>query len=409
MKRLILFGAATLAVASSVIASRNTAKANGWTSSLDSLRSPAGPGSAQPNLAIAPDGRIYMSWLQAADSGFALRFSSFDGRAWLAPQTIRTGRDFFVNWADFPSIQALDDGRLAAHWLQRTGSATYAYGVRVALSNDDGLTWSAAVTPHRDTSPTEHGFVSLWREGDQLGAVWLDGRKFKMARDPQNEMTVVTTMLDATGKPGAEATLDARACDCCQTSAAMTANGPIVVYRDRSADEIRDIYVARRVKGKWTAPAAVHHDAWRINACPVNGPAVKARDKRVAVAWFTAASDSPRVKLAFSSNGGATFSPPTRIDDGNPSGRVDVALLADGGALVSWVERIGGDTAAVRVRRVHRNGESAAPVTIASSSAARASGFPRMAVVGEHVMFAWTAPGRPSMIKVARLPLASIR
>jgi len=376
---------------------------------LDSLPSPAGPGSAEPNLAVSPDGRVYLSWHEPADSGFALRLAVFDGRTWSAAQTVRTGRDFFVNWADFPSVEALGGGKLAAHWLQRTGRPTYAYGVRVALSNDEGRTWSAPIVPHSDTSLTEHGFVSLWRENDKLGAVWLDGRKFKEGRSPQNEMTVVTTMLDPTGKTGEEVTLDARACDCCQTSAAMTVQGPIVAYRDRSPDEIRDIYFVRRVKGKWTNPAAVHNDGWKINACPVNGPAVAAIGDRVALAWFTAADEKPRVNLAMSSSSGQKFSAPIRIDEGNPTGRVDVAVLRDGGALVTWIERTGGDTAAVRLRRVDRKGKSGAAVTIAASSASRASGFPRMVIVGEHLMIAWTAPGRPSAVRVARLPLASIR
>jgi hypothetical protein len=182
-----------------------------------------------------------------------------------------------------------------------------------------------------------------------------------------------------------------------------------VVYRDRSADEIRDIYVVRRVKGRWTAPAAVHNDGWRIAACPVNGPAVDANGNRVAVAWFTAAGDKPEVNLAFSQNGGEKFGNPIHFDDGNPAGRVDVALLSDDGALVTWIERTGGDTATVRLRRVDRKGKAARSVTIATSSAARASGFPRLVVAGDQVLFAWTAPGKPSMVRVSRLALASVR
>ncbi|MGH7678759.1 MAG: hypothetical protein ACRENU_09855 [Gemmatimonadaceae bacterium] len=377
--------------------------------SADSLASPAGPGSAEPNLSVGPDGRVYLSWHEPLDSGFVLRLSSFDGRAWSAPRTVRAGRDFFVNWADFPSIEALGGGRLAAHWLQRTGSGTYAYGVRIAYSKDDGRTWSTPVTPHRDSSNTEHGFVSMWRENNGVGAAWLDGRKFKPTRSPTNEMMVVSTALDAAGAPGSEVTLDTRACDCCQTSAAMTAGGPIIAYRDRSPDEIRDVYVVRRVEGKWTEPKAVHDDNWKIAACPVNGPAVAASGDRVALAWFTAANDSPRVKLAFSGDRGATFGAPVRIDEGSPAGRVDVAMLRNGDALVSWIERTGGDTAAVRVRRVSRGGRASEPRTVAASSAARASGFPRMVIVDDRVMFAWTAPTRPSTVRVARMALNDIR
>ena len=48
-------------------------------------------------------------------------------------------------------------------------------------------------------------------------------------------------------------------------------------------------------------------------------------------------------------------------------------------------------------------------MTIASNSAARASGFPKMAVTGANVLFAWTVPGRPSMVRVARAPLAEFK
>ena len=415
MRIALLVGSAALIVTAMSTAPDAAARTQPFVS--DTLPSPTAPGATTPNLVVAPDGKVYMSWLEPADSGYALRFAVLDGRTWSAPKTIRKGRDFFVNWADFSSMEILDGGRLAAHWLQRNGTTTYAYGVKVSQSTDGGATWSTPVTPHRDSSPNEHGFVALWRDRNQLGAAWLDGRKFKPANHDApgghgpstNEMMLVSTTLDARGRLGTEVVLDERTCDCCQNSAAMTSEGPIVAYRNRSPDEIRDIYVTRRVNGKWTPGAAVHDDNWKIAACPVNGPNVDARGKRVALAWFTAANDSAKVKMSFSDNAGASFSPPVRVDEGRPSGRVDVTILADGGALVTWIERTGGDTAAVRARRVSLSGQVGAPITIASSSAARASGFPRMALTGNDVVFAWTVPGRPSAIRVSRVPLAELR
>src|SRR5688500_4381517 len=161
---------------------------------IDSIASPAAPGAAEPNLTVADDGRVYMTWLEPTDSGFALRFAVLDGKQWSAPGTIRAGRDFFVNWADFPSIEVLDGGRLAAHWLQRNGTGTYAYGVRISQSSDGGRTWSSSLTPHRDTSQSEHGFVAMWRERGKLGAVWLDGRKLsEEGHSPGNDMTIYKT------------------------------------------------------------------------------------------------------------------------------------------------------------------------------------------------------------------------
>ena len=402
---LLVLGAASLIAAAGW---RATPAAR--TATIEELPSPAAPGSAEPNFAVSPDGTVYLTWLEPADSGHALRIASFNGTSWSPARTIRSGRDFFVNWADFPSVEVLADGRLAAHWLQRTGTGTYAYGVRIAQSVDGGLTWSAPIVPHRDTSLTEHGFVALWRDGAQLGAAWLDGRKFTgSGHDAAKEMLLASTTIGRGGERGVERRLDERVCDCCQTAAALTSTGPLLVYRDRSPDEIRDIAIVRRVRGTWTRPALVHRDNWRINACPVNGPAIDTRANRVAVAWFTAANDTARVRVAFSENAGARFRPPVRVDDGRPAGRVDVLVLGDGSALVSWIERVGGDTAEVRVRRVRADGRAGGPVTIATSSAARASGFPRMVAAGQNVLFAWTQPGRPSAVRLARLPIAAFR
>ena len=382
----------------------------------DSLPSPAGPGSGEPNLAVAPDGRVYLSWLEPMpDSGHALRFAALDGAtgAWSEARTIASGTNFFVNWADFPSVLPLANGALAAHWLQRNGPGRVAYDVRLARSTDGGATWTPSVVPHRDGTQNEHGFVSLWPAGgDSVGAVWLDGRKYGAGgshgddHGAAGEMTLMTGTLAADGTVGAEQLLDARTCDCCQTTVAVTSRGPVVLYRDRSPAEIRDIAVVRRVDGTWTEPAILHADGWEIGACPVNGPSVSADGEQVVAAWFTGARDTARVHASFSADAGATWSAPVQIDGGQPAGRVGAVLLEDGSALVSWLERTGGESAAVRVRRVSRDGTLGEPVTVTESSAARSSGFPRMARSGDAVYLAWTQPGTPSQVRVARLTLA---
>jgi hypothetical protein len=370
------------------------------------VASPAGAGSGMPQLTTAPDGRVLLSWLEpVGERVYALRLSILQDGGWSAPTTVVERPDFFVNWADFPSAVALPDGRLAVHWLERIAEATYAYGVRVAQSLDGGRTWSAPVTPHRDTSPQEHGFVTLFARGDSLAAVWLDGRNFEGHEGHHGEggaeMMLLYTTIAADGSLGPELALDTRVCDCCQTAAAHTDAGPVVVYRDRSPEEIRDISIVRLRDGAWTAPQAVHADGWHITGCPVNGPAIAAEGSQVAVAWFTAAQDTARVRVAFSDDDGASFTPPLRVDDGDPIGRVDVVMLDDGSALVSWLERTE-DGAEVRVRSVNRTGRLTPAQTVAASEAARASGFPRMTRLGDEVWFAWTMPGERSQVHLAR-------
>ena len=370
------------------------------------LQSPAAPGSGQPNLSTAPDGRVYLSWLDRLGEGrFALRFAIKEKSGWSAPRTVAEGANWFVNWADFPSLIVLPDGSLAAHWLAKSSSGKFSYDVMVARSFDGGKTWTRPLTPHRDGTPTEHGFVSLFPAPDgSLAAVWLDGREMKGEDSHSGEhgnMTLRYATIRRDDSLADEAVIDAKVCECCQTSAALTSAGPVVVYRDRSDEEVRDISIVRLQRGKWSAPQTIHRDNWRLNGCPVNGPAVAAAGKQVAVAWFTAVSNTPRVQLAFSNDAGETFGAPVTIDDGNPAGRVDVLLLRDGSALVCWLEKLP-DGGAVRVRRVRPEGRKETSLTVAPSGTARSNGFPQMARSADSVIFAWTG----DRVLTAELPVS---
>jgi hypothetical protein len=386
---------------------------------------PAAAGASTPFAATA-GAAVLLSWVEPTPTGHALRFARWDGSAVSEPATVAEGAGWFANWADFPSIMQLPDGRLAAHWLQRSGPGRYSYDVMLTWSDDAGATWSAPVKPHRDGTESEHGFVSLFAYGSDLGLVWLDGRQFVTAADASGgdgghasgaangaghggngggEMMVVFTTLRRDGSLGEEVVLDRRACDCCQTAVASTAAGPLVFYRDRSPDEVRDIAVVRIRAGEPTVPRPVHDDGWVIHGCPVNGPAADARVDDVAVAWFTAAHEEPTVNVAFSRDAGATFGVPVRIDEGHPVGRVDLLFTDDGRAFVVWLEHAG-EGAELRGRLVDADGRVGPSRALAATSAQRASGFPRMARRGGDVLLLWTEPGEPSGIAAAAIPFA---
>ena len=405
-------------------------------SDLRELPSPAAAGGITPYLSAGSDGTVLLSWQEPAGSGHAVRMARLVGSTWSEPRTIATGDDFFVNWADFPSVIEMPDGSLAAHWLQREGPDTYAYGVRIARSSDGGESWSSPLTPHLDGTLTEHGFVSLFPTPDgSLAAVWLDGRDFaraaaenaersdasveaegtdsgahtdgSAASEPRDaKMSLRYAEIDEAGEIRAETLLDGRTCDCCQTSAALTSAGPIVVYRDRSDAEIRDISVVRRLDGRWTAPAVLHEDDWHIPACPVNGPAVSARGDRLAVAWYTAAGDEPKVFVEFSEDAGASFGEAFRVDEGEPLGRVDIALLPDGSALVLWLETAE-EGARVTARRIRTDGASSQAETVALTDVSRSSGFPRMVLRGTEVVLAWTDAAGEGVLRTAIATLAT--
>jgi hypothetical protein len=138
---------------------------------VEEIPSPAPAGSKTPFVITDDSGSAYLSWTeQRADSSFAIRLAKWNGATWDSSRTVAADRPFFVNWADFPAIVKLGNGDLAAHWLEREGTSTYAYGIRTVRSRDDGRTWSAPVTPHTDGLAAEHGFVSLWAEGGRNGS-----------------------------------------------------------------------------------------------------------------------------------------------------------------------------------------------------------------------------------------------
>ena len=379
---------------------------------VQEIDSPAGAESREPELFTTTDGRVLFSWVEKTGrERYALRFAARDAEGWSEPRTVAEGEHWFINWADFPSVIELADKSLAAHWLVKSGAGTYAYDVHIARSADGGKTWSQPIVPHQDKTETEHGFVSLLplAEG-RLGAVWLDGRNLKDVKDEHEDehkplpvnMTLRYASIDGSGRLSDETQLDGRVCECCQTAATLTSEGAIVVYRDRSDEEVRDIYFVRQQAGGWTEPQPVHTDGWGITACPVNGPSIAAAGRSVAVAWYTEAGDRPRVQLAFSGDAGATFAKPLQVDDGNPIGRVDLLLLDDGSALVCWLSGTA-EGGAIKARRVATDGTLGAVSIIAESNIARSSGFPRLARHGSEILFAWTQFGKPSRVRTARV------
>ena len=374
---------------------------------VQSVASPARADSAQPQLSSSSRGLI-LSWIERDASKATLRFAERTPSGWSAPRDVASGTDWFVNWADVPSVMRLANGELVAHWLQKSGTDTYAYDVRLAYSKDDGRTWSASFTPHSDGTKTEHGFASLLQmPGAGLGLAWLDGRAMKAGGSHDahaadaGAMSVRFATFGRDWKQTSEMPVDLRVCECCPTAAVMTSEGPIVGYRNRTQDEVRDIFISRLENGKWTAGRAVHEDGWKINACPVNGPMLSAHGRDVAVAWFTGKNDQGRAFMAFSRDAGRTFGSPIRLDDAGALGRVDVELMPDGSAIATWIE-VADQRAHFRVRRIEPSGVRSESTTVSALAGSRASGYPRVASRGDEVVFAWTenAEGR-SQVRTA--------
>ena len=396
----------TVLVLLAIVATSGAVARTDWTLQVTPIQSPAAAGSGQPQLRTSSRG-VVMSWIERAGQRAMLKFAERTATGWSEPRTVASGNDWFVNWADVPSVMRLDDGTLAAHWLQKSGPDTYAYDVRLTFSKDDGRTWTPSILPHSDGTQTEHGFASLVQmPGAGLGLVWLDGRGMKGDHGGHGagDMSLRSASFGQDLKKTSELLVDRRVCECCPTTAAVTADGVIVAYRNRSDDEVRDIYVSRLENGRWTEGVPVHADNWRIPACPVNGPVLSARGRTVAIAWFTIQNEQGQAFAAFSSDSGRTFGTAVRLDDGGTLGRVDIELLPDGSAVASYIEA-GTGRPAFRVRRVDASGKRSMPINIAGIEKTRTSGYPRMALHGNELTFAWIEREGELRVKTAKAKL----
>lgn len=375
----------------------------------EQLVSPADSLSAEPYLFTDDHGMVYLSWIEKRNDSSWLKFSTLNNDQWSAPVTIRSGNNWFVNWADYPQLATDGGNNMVAHFLERSDTGKYTYDVKLVTSGDQGKSWNEPVILHDDGKKAEHGFVSIVPYKDNYFISWLDGRNTAMESNDgphdgghHGQMTIRGAIVDKKGIKTNEWELDERVCDCCQTSVAITSNGPIVVYRDRTANEIRDISIVRWVDDKWTKPAPVHPDNWKIEGCPVNGPKAAAIGNTLAVAWFSSPAKKAQVNIVFSSDGGASFDAPIRIDEGAGIGRVDIEMLDEKSAMVSWMEG-----PVIRAVKVYKDGKKESSMVIANSSEGRSSGCPQLEKAGNHFIFAWT-DSKEKKVKVARL-LASSR
>lgn len=355
------------------------------------LESPAHENSSTPRLFTDNTGSVFMSWIEEQDNLATLKYARFDGERWEQPLEITSDSTWFLNWADYPSIISLNGKPMAAHWLNKTTGGTYSYEVNISAFDNQ---WLEKITPHKDNTPTEHGFVSMAPATDStFMAIWLDGRntdgrEHHEYSNLEKAMTLRGVLINKKSEILNKFLIDESVCDCCNTSLAKTDKGFIAAYRDRTSEEIRDISISRFEEEKWSEPKPVYSDNWKIAACPVNGPAIDALGSTVAVAWFTGVDGKPKVQLAISENAGELFKTPILLDDKSPIGRVDLSL-DENTIWVSWLSP-SGENAELKIKAFTLDGVELSSYSIPNLSKSRRLGFPHISVLNNELIVAYT-------------------
>ena len=378
---------------------------------FEEINLPVGNNAFEPSIFGTQNNELIMSWMEEDNGVVSINAAVLNNGKWSEPSQVSASRDIYVNWADFPSIAALQDGTIIVHWGEKSGTSAYAYDIRVSLSHDKGASWSSPFQPHLDRTIAQHGFVSILPLKDTFILFWLDARAYEGSLVERGAVKgaiqLRAAVFSKNGVIKPDFSLDLIACSCCKTSATVSKDTAIIAYRDRTATEIRDISIKRMTNGVWSDAKTVHNDRWKIYGCPVNGPSIDAFDETVFVAWFTAANETPEIKVAISRDGGLTFGSVLKIPSQRPIGHVDIKLINGQTGIVSWLEW-GENKETLKICKITLNG-CTKPQVITVNSPNSSLNFPKISATLSDFFITWTQPlsdGRQT-IRMLSAPLGN--
>ena len=325
----------------------------------------SGPGidTAEPAIAPATDGSVFLAWVEHGEAKAADVFvQKCDSEGRPAGQKTRVNPNVgeATAWrGDPPSVSVGSDGAVYVVWSASLKSElSHGSNISLSVSRDDGKSFSAPVVVNDDKYPAMHGMSSLAVSKDGgVFVAWLDERFLqtpeKMAADKakaevkakgeakeekhvhmESNREVYLAVSNDGGKSfTANKKIAADVCPCCKTALTVAQNGRVYVgWRQVLPGEFRHIAIASSDdKGvSFSAPVIVSDDQWQISACPVSGPALKVdENSALTVAWFTSgASGVSGVYEAKSTDEGKTFAPRHLIGEG--VGLSTPTLLPDG-------------------------------------------------------------------------------
>lgn len=369
---------------------------------------PVSPESGMPFFTQGPDGNTHMSWIDYLPGGeHALRTAFWNGQKWSQPETIASGRKWFVNWADAPSIAAMPDGSMFAHWLARpVEGSKYGYGIRIAYRPSADGEWREVHGINLQDQEDYAGFLRF--APDAPLAIYLcppnrvlspdkrhqhhDSHSAQISDHHHEEGHRKTLRLIEFSRDGSvvrDREVDPDVCTCCPTALGRADDGWIAAYRDHRPGEIRDISFVRYDGQSWSEPQPVHPDGWELRGCPVEGPSIATLGNDVLVAWLTRADKRTRVQYVISPNGGRSFGKASSLDDGNPVGRPQVLAIDANRFFAMWVENAENNECELRARLLSRDGKATVSTTVQTVPGGRAAGYPRAILHKSEILVAW--------------------
>jgi hypothetical protein len=352
-------------------------------------------------VAVAADGAPVVAWIaQEAQSNVVYVARPGDGGARVRVNPPSTSVD---SLHQSPGIASGPHNELYVTWSAAKpvpAGGLFASDLYLSRSLDSGRTWDSNVRVNEDRA-ISHSFESLAVAPDGTVLVaWIDSRANDRAATYLARVAERGTRVAETQRLEAGET-----CVCCRVD---LNSGPgetvAVMWRKVFPDNIRDMVLAVSRDGgrRFTAPALVHADQWKITACPHRGGAVAtdARGRFYAV-WYTEGTTEQPDLLFATSTDGRTFAAPRRLHTapGPIPDHGRLAVDASGRGVIVWEE-----ATAVRRRVVMRTtldgGRTLTPVR-ALSSAVKAFG-PDVVATRDGFIIVWHEEQFPTVKTVVQ-------
>lgn len=236
------------------------------------------PNAAQPQLAVAADGRVWLAFGRGQEI-FVAR-SDDRGATFGGPVRVAALPSLMLGRRRGPRIAAHGDN------LVVTAMAGELFAFR---SKDGGKTWTGPSLVNDTRRSAREGLNDL--------AVAPDGRFFAVWLDLRGERTQLFSAESADG--GAtwsanqlvyRAPAGSTVCECCHPSARFNAEGALAVMWRNGIEGNRDMWVTQRPAGRSDfAPATkLGEGTWPLKACPMDGGAVFADRAGFGSVWMRA-------------------------------------------------------------------------------------------------------------------------
>ncbi len=310
---------------------------------------------AEPALAAAGDGGVYVVWIEHHDQEADVMFAHFSPDSKTQEPAIRVNPESGMATAwrgDPPTIAVAPDGTIYVGWTTRAQSPSgHATNIVLSASSDRGKSFAKPVKVNDDQKPAVHGMHSLAVGADgHVYMAWLDERNIPQPEPSasaeghhnhaeSNREVFVTSSTDGgrTFAPNRRAAVDV--CPCCKTALALGTDRRVYLsWRQVLPGDFRHIALASSTDDaqSFSPPVIVSDDQWVLNGCPVSGATLSAgTDGLLSVLWYAEGEKGqPGLYTSRSSDGGRTFTPRELVAAGSAHG---TPVLLSGGTFFSAV------------------------------------------------------------------------